>query len=306
MKKKIIILSVCLIVAGLVIGAAGLFAVNFDFSKLTLARLTANIHSVDTDFTKISIDTAISDVRLELSKDGSCQVVCMEEINYTHQVSVEHNTLTITTVDNRMWYEKIGVNLGDFHSVTVRLPKEVYEDLTVTCRTADVEIPKDFNFGWADITTTTGDIKWQGSMVNNLMLSVSTGDIFVDDTGCQTLTAQTGTGDIRLSHTGVTQSFVAKTGTGDVRFDAVDANAMSVQTGTGDVTGTLLSNMFFITKTGTGDVKVPDLPKDSGVRGEIVSIEGNDIYIATDENRLGLCEITTSTGDIRIELALEP
>lgn len=303
MKKKIIILSACLIVLGLVIATAGLAAVNFDFSKLTLARLTANIHSVDTDFTKISIDTAISDVRLELSKDGSCQVVCMEEINYTHKVSVEHNTLTITTEDNRMWYEKIGMNFGDFHSITVRLPWETYQELTVTCRTANVEIPKGFSFGWADITTTTGDIKWQGSQVNNMMLSVSTGDIFVDDTGCYNLTAKTSTGDIRFTRTTASQSLVAKTDTGDVRFDRFSGKAMSVQTGTGDVTGTVLSNMFYITKTGTGKVKVPDLPKDRVGKGEITSVDGEKIYASMDINKLGYAEITTGTGDIHIELS---
>ncbi len=303
MKKSIIILSVCLIVAGLVIGTAGLIAVNFDFSKLTLARLTANMHNVEEDFTKISIDTAISDVRLEFSKDGTCQVICLEEVNYVHKVSVEHNTLTITTEDNRMWYEKIGVNFGDFHSVTVRLPWQTYQELTVSCRTADVEIPKDFSFGWADIATTTGDIKWQGSQVNNLLLSVSTGDIFVDNTGCHNLTAKTTTGDIRLARTTATQSLVAKTGTGDVRFDRFSGNAMSVQTGTGDVTGTLLSNMVFITKTGTGDVKVPDLPKESVGKGEITSADGDKIYVSMDLNKLGICEITTGTGDIRIELS---
>ena len=304
MKKKILtILAVSLIVAGFIIGTTGLVAVNFDFSKLTLARLTSNIHNIEEDFTDISIDTDISDVRLELSVDGTCQVVCMEEVNYTHKVSVEHNTLTITTEDNRMWYEKIGMNFGEFHSVTIRIPKKAYKDITVNCRTADVEIPKDFFFCLAHITTTTGDIKWQGSMVNNLMLSVSTGDIFVDDTGCQNLTAKTSTGDIRLSRTTASQSFVAKTGTGDVRFDRFSSRAMSVQTGTGNVTGTLLSNMVFITKTDTGDVKVPDLPKKSVGKGEITSVDGDKIYVSMDLNKLGICEITTGTGDIHIELS---
>lgn len=305
-RKKLVILAVSLIVAGLVIGTAGLYAADFDFSRMTLARLTANIHGVDTDFTKISIDTAISDVRLELSTDGSCQVVCQEEVNYTHKVSVEHNTLSITTEDNRMWYEKIGIQFENFHSVTVRLPKEAYEELTVNCRTADVEIPRDFSFGWAEITTTTGDIKWQGSLVNDLLLSVSTGDIYVDDTASQNLTAKTGTGDIRLSHTGVSQSFVAKTGTGDVRFESFNCKAMSVRTDTGDVTGSLLSNMFFVTKAGTGDVKVPDLPKENNnsLQGELVSVDGNTITIKQGKT-LGYAEITTGTGDIRIEYALD-
>lgn len=299
-KTKILtVLAVSFVVAGLIIATAGLYAANFDFSKLSLARLTSNIHTVEEDFTKISIDTAISDVRLELSEDGSCQVVCMEEINYTHKVSVEHQTLTITTEDNRMWYEKIGINFGDFHNVTVRLPKEIYEELTVTCRTADVEIPKGFSFGWADIITTTGDIRWQGSQVNNLKLSVSTGDIFVNDTGCQNLTAETSTGDIRLSGTVVTQSLTAKTSTGDVRFEKSDGKAISVQTGTGDVTGSLLSGKIYVVDNKTGKVVVPPVGEEAAV-GELFLDAINQV-----ERRTGVCEITTGTGDIRIELALD-
>lgn len=292
--KKLIIFAVSLVIAGLLIGTLGLCAAGFDFTKMSLARLTSNIHNVEEDFTSISIDTDISDVRLALSEDGTCQVVCLEEVNYFHKVSVENNTLTITTQDNRMWYEHIGI-FGGFHSVTIRLPKKAYEDLTVVCDTADVEIPKDFSFGWADITTTTGDVKWQGSMVNNLLISVSTGDIFVDDTGCQTLTAKTNTGDIRLANTVITQNLTAKTSTGDVRFDRCDAKAMSVNTDTGDVTGTLLSGMIFITKTGTGKVVVP-----TDGYGEILSSSGEVLVSKPLVKPIG--EITTDTGDILIEV----
>ena len=296
--KKLLIVAVSLVVAGLIIGTIGLYAAEFDFTKMSLARLTSNIHTVEEDFTRISIDTDISDIRLELSNDGICQVVCLEELNYVHKVSVENNTLTISIQDNRMWYEHIGI-FGGFHSVTLRLPKKAYEDLAVNCETADVEIPKDFSFGWADITTDTGDVKWQGSMVNNLLICVSTGDIFVDDTGCQTLSAKTDTGDIRLANTVITQNLTAKTDTGDVRFDRCDAKAMSVNTDTGDVTGTLLSNKIFITETDTGKVVVP-APTDGGI-GEILSLEGE--LIIQDNLRHGVCYITTGTGDIRIKLS---
>lgn len=297
--KKSIILAVSLVVVGLIVGAVGLVSVNFDFTKLSLARLTANIYNVEEDFTKISIDTDISDVTLALSKGNTCQVVCLEEVNYTHKVSVENNTLTITTQDDRTWYEHIGMNIGDYHSITVWLPKKAYEELTVTCRTADVQIPKDFSFGWADITTTTGGIKWQGSMVNNLLLSVTTGDIRIDDTSCQTLTVKTDTGDIRLTNTIITESLTAKTDTGDVCFDLCDVKAMSVKTDTGDVTGTLLSNKIFVTKTDTGKIVVPT-PAEGGI-GQILSQEGE--LIIQDNLHPGFCYITTDTGDIRIKLS---
>lgn len=300
-SKKSIILAVSLVVAGLIIGAAGLFAVNFDFPKLSLSQPTTNTHSVEGDFTCISIDTDISDVRLEVSQDDTCQVVCQEEANCFHTVSVENYTLTITMQDNRMWYEHIGMHFGNSHSITVYLPKKAYEELTVNCDTADVEIPKGFSFGHADIATTTGDIKWQGSMVNNLLISVSTGDVLVDDTGCQNLTAKTTTGDIRLSHTIITQNLTVKTTTGDVRFDRSDAHTMDIKTTTGDVTGTLLSYKRFTVITDTGTLRLPPMA-DNTDKTFVVTDETGKV-LSTGTSNPGPCNIRTTTGDVHIALS---
>ena len=299
--KLLTILAASLILLGLVIATIGLVAVNFDFSKLTLAQLTSNIHTVKEGFTNISIDTDISDVRLELSEDSTCQVICMEEGNYTHKVSVEHNTLTITTEDNRMWYEKGGIHFGDFHSITIRLPQKAYKDLAVNCDTANVEIPKDFSFDWADITTTTGDIKWQGSEVDKLSLGVSTGDILVKDiTFCKNLTAKASTGDITLSNILVLGDLIAKTSTGDVLFDRFDASAMEVKTTTGDVTGTLLSYKRFTVYTDTGKFRLPPMPDD---KTTLVITDKDGKELSTLTPKYGPCNITTTTGDIYIELS---
>ncbi len=281
-KSKLMIVAVSLVVVGLMIAAVGLWAVDFDFTKLSLGRLTANTYTIEEDFTKISVTTDISDVTVVPTDDGSCRVVCLEEVSYYHTVSVENNTLTVTLQDERMWYEHVGIHIGDFYSVTVYVPKKAYEDLTVTCSTADVDVQAGFSFGMADIQTSTGDIKWKGGMVNELFLSASTGDVQVDNTGCQNLTAKTSTGDIFLNSTVITQKLFAKTSTGDIQFDGLDAKTMDIHTDTGDVKGTILSNKFFITETDTGKVLVPT-PADGPI--------GDDI-----------CTITTDTGDISITL----
>lgn len=298
--KKAILISVSLIVVGLLICGCGLLAAGFDFTKLSTERLTANIHNIEEDFTSISIDTDISDVRLELSEDGTCQVICLEEVNYFHNVSVVDNTLTITTQDDRTWYEHIGIFSG-FHNVTLRLPKKAYEDLTIHGDTADVEIPKDFSFSWADITTTTGDIKWQESKVDTLSLEVTTGDIRVSDIlFCKNITTKTQTGDITLSNIIATNDLIAKTTTGDVRFDRFDARSMDVKTTTGDVTGTLLAYKQFSVRTDTGSLRLPPMPDDLL---SFVLTDETGKELASGTAKPGPCKITTTTGDIRIELA---
>ena len=67
-----------------------------------------------------------------------------------------------------------------------------------------------------------------------------------------------------------------KTGTGNVKLDGCDSAEIFVKTNTGNVTGSLLSDKAFSAKSGTGTVDVPKTA--SG----------------------GKCEITTSTGDIKI------
>jgi hypothetical protein len=299
-KTKIVLLAVVLIAAGLVLAAAGLWIADFDFSKLSSQQLTANTYHIDEDFSKISIDTEISNVELALAEDGTCQVWCLEEVNYFHKVSVENGTLTISTQDNRKWYEHVGVNITDFHSITVWLPKQVYEALTVTCTTADVKISKDFRFDRADLSTTTGDIRWLGSGVDTLSLAVTTGDISVKDTLCNTLSAKTTTGDIRLYTSGATKQLQAQVTAGDVRFDRFNAPEMTVKTTTGDVTGTLLSNKTFLTHTTTGSVQTPDPSVESGP-WQLVSSAGKVLSDAFCQE--GTCEITTTTGNIRIDLA---
>ena len=281
-RSKLIIFAVSLVVVGLMIAAVGLWAVDFNFSKLSLGRLTANTYTIEEDFSKICIDTDISTVTVVPTDDGSCRVVCLEEVSYYHKVSVENRTLTVAIQDERQWYEHIGIHIGEFYSVTVYVPKKAYEDLTVTSSTADVTVIAGLSFGMADIHTSTGEINWKGSMVNDLFLSASTGDVRVDNTGCLNLTAKTSTGNIRLTSTVITQKLLAKTDTGDVRFDGVDADEISVTTSTGDVEGTLLSNKTFIADA-NGRVLLP-----TSADGPI----GDEI-----------CSITTDTGNIRIDLA---
>ena len=66
--------------------------------------------------------------------------------------------------------------------------------------------------------------------------------------------------------------------TGFVKLEKCDAAELYIKTDTGDVKGTLLSDKVFITKTDTGHIEVPK------------TITG------------GRCEISTDTGDIRINV----
>lgn len=315
-KKTWVIIGCSLTVVGLFIFIGAMAALKFDFNMLNTAKYVSNTYEADGFFNKISIDTNIADVILVPSDDEKCRVVCYEQERLKHSVTVKDQTLIIDTVDNRKWYEHIGISFGKME-VTVYLPHKEYASILIDSDTGDIDIPRDFSFENIRITGATGDVTLSASASNSITIRVSTGTIAADniaaeeislstatgninissaetkglinaetntgriklaDVACTNFTAESDTGNISLKNVKAADSFSIKSSTGDVKFESSDAGRIYVKTSTGDVTGTLLSEKVFITDTSTGDVSVPK------------SVTG------------GECEIITSTGDIEINI----
>ena len=221
MKKNVkisILIASILSVVGFLVCAAGLFLMDFDFSKLNTQPIVTNTHEVTEDFAHISIQTNTADVVFAVSEDDNCHVVCNETEKLTHSVRVEGDTLVIQREDHRKWYDHIGISIGEY-SVTVYLPRFEYANIS--------------------IETDTGD--------------VSVGNVNVTEN----VSIETDTGDVLLRAIEVGNKLTVVTDTGDVTLDRTDAASMAITTDTGDVTGTLLSEKIFFATSDTGKVQVP-------------------------------------------------
>ena len=311
MKKGVIITAAVLLGAGLLIFVGGLFAGG----NLPPVTYEAKSYAIGEPFTDIRLDTHERDIEFFPSADGTCSVACAEtEKNYVN-VSVQNGVLTVTSVDERTWTDRLFMSADQ--PLQVRLPEMNYRTLTVESHTGDVTVPDGFSFkniritcstgdvacsasasGAIEIATTTGDISAEGVKADTLSLSVSTGRVHaasvdcagdlsitvstgestLSDVSCRNLVTRGGTGDITMEHVIAAETISVERTTGDVRFAQCDAAELSVWTDTGDVTGSLLSEKVFLVKTDTGSVKVPD------------SASG------------GACRITTDTGDIEITI----
>ena len=129
------------------------------------------------------------------------------------------------------------------------------------------------------IDTSTSDIEISGDYYfYSIDISVSTGSVDLTDVNCKTLATKGSTGDISLKNVIADESITIKRSTGNVDFVKCDANEITVKVSTGYVKGSLLSDKVFYAKTSTGSVNVPKTTAG------------------------GVCEITTSTGDINIEI----
>ena len=310
--KKLSIIATLLCLIGVVILAVAFTFNGWDFTKLGSGKHETNVHDINEDFYSITIKTDTADIDFLPSEDEKCKVICYEEKNMKHSVSVNDGTLTISVVDTRKWYEYI--SWFSSPKLTVYLPESEYSSLIIEEDTGDIKIPSGFRFENVDISLSTGDVWCSASVSGNtkiasstgdivindttlgsLQLSVSTGDIFIFDatcgdikidvsTGetelmnvtCKNLTTMGSTGDIELTKVVASGSFSIKRSTGDVEFSASDAAEILIETSTGDVEGSLLSEKIFAVETDTGKKEVPKTT--SG----------------------GICEITTDTGDVKI------
>lgn len=313
--KFSLIIGVSLIVLGCIIFGGIMTMLKWDFTRLSTIGMETNDYEITEQFKNIKLYTKTANVDFIPSEDGKIKVTCYEQKKVKHSVTVLDNTLVIEAVDNRKWYEYIGIFFGS-PKITVCLPKGEYGEFSLKTSTGDTKISADFSFEGLEISQSTGDAEIFASVTGNAKIKSSTGDItlknatvggldFSLSTGhvnaenvncngdisvkvstgevelnkikCKNLTLISSTGDLDLSGVLAENKLSAKAGTGDIELNRCDAAELYLKTSTGKVTGSLLSDKVYIAKSDTGKIEVPN------------SITG------------GRCEITTNTGKIKFE-----
>lgn len=316
MSSKIwMLIATGFLAVGLILFAVVMSMYGWNFREFGNVGFRTNTYPVDEEFRSISMNTDTADITYVKSTDGSCRVVCYEKENESHSISVEDGVLHIGVSEGRKWYQML-LNFGK-PKITVYLPETQYESLTIREDTGDVEIPQGLQFGNVDIAVSTGDVKF-GANVSGMLkvkastghltlcnlsagsvdlsvstgnvraenlkcegdihLKVSTGDATFADVSCQKLISGGDTGNFTLQNVVAAGKISIERSTGDVKFEKCDGGEISVNTSTGDVTGSFLTDKIVYAHADTGKVAVPQ------------STSG------------GLCEIRTSTGDIKITI----
>lgn len=276
--KKIFVIGFVLFIVGLILFVFGLAMLGFDFKKFGAQEIQTNEYAVEEEFENIVIDVDTSDVNIIALQTSQSKVSVSDKEKIKHIVTVKDKTLFIGVEDTRKWYDHIGIHFDEL-SVTLELPSGNYKALTVETDTGNCSISQSLSFENITVGTDTGDINLADVTVEEtLQRECSTGKTTLTRVKAKNFISNGSTGDVHINECEFLQTLRIKTSTGDVRIELSDAGEIFVETSTGDVKGILLSEKIFITKTSTGDIRVP-----SSTAG-------------------GTCEITTSTGDIIIEI----
>ena len=315
MKKVLLIISAIFVILALGAFISTMSACEWNFNRLLRPEVRST-YEISDKFSDIEITLETDEIKFVPTDGEDVRVEMVDGYKIKHTASVSDGVLKIGREDTRRWYEYIAI-IPVKYAVTIYLPRGEWGEIKIDASTGDIEIPRGFVFESATVNASTGDISFASSVVGNATFTLSTGDTEIksESVGALAVTASTGdveiedvdvigalsisssTGGVELSRVNCKSlSTVSTTGetelesvivegrlsvecsTGDVNLVASDAGEIKIEVSTGDIRGTLLSPKIFYTETSTGRVDVPR------------STEG------------GICEITTTTGNIVISI----
>lgn len=273
-RRFIIFLACILIGMGLILSLGAMAGMKFDLSRIHTATYHLTSHTVEESFTSISVDVQECSVRLLPSQDGVCRVECPENEDVTYSISVEQQTLTVVEKDTRPWWGRIqiGFNLGNME-LTIYLPEQTYQNLSVETISGDVSIPDSFSFDSANVHNTSGAVRFSAGVAQELTIETISGNLDVTGVKPQTLTLQTTSGEVNIARGIVGGSCRIDSVSGGVNLIDCDANALEISTISGDVSASLRTGKDFSTQTVSGNVDVPS--STSGGTCQISTVSGN-------------------------------
>ena len=284
-------------------------------------------------FKHIRIEDSECDIKLLPSADGAC---CVEYANcgsIRHDCFVEDETLVIRSVDERRWFEKLGIRDRQMR-VSLYMPATGYETLFINTASGDISIAEGFAFLNAELKTASGDVKLSAYFEEKLSIHSSSGDITASVQGPGSVKADSMSGDVQIMGNTGEGDVAAESKSGDVKIEAVQCSFLKAHTLSGDM---IISDAACITaniNTVSGDVCARKLVASGELNAESVSgdvkltqCDGANMYLKTVSGDIaallespkcfvfstvsghisvpqtfgeGKCEIRTISGDARI------
>lgn len=281
MKKFFIALAILLLVAGSGICITILAMNEFNYRKVINSTVVENTYNIEGTFNNIEISEYINDVELVYITDGVERVEVKSLEDFGYEVKVESDTLFVTAINNRKWYEFYTWIGTDDCRTTIYVKNNEFNNFKCTMATGYISL-QDYKFNLMNVEVSTGDISLNNINVEtDLVLNSSTGDINVKNVNVNgNLNVKASTGDIVLDNTKVLGDSTIKTSTGSIRFEKYDAQKIEGSTSTGSIRGSLVGDHNYEVSSSTGSKEYP-----------------------TSVGNAPLCKLSTSTGSITISKA---
>ncbi len=303
MKKILCLIAVVLIVAGGVLMAATFPTMYAEMKNNDeYAEYSENLKN---HYDSVEIHAVNADVTVTSAADSQPSVNAKTEPWIKVEVVSNGGTLVVKEVDQRKWYQRIGVFYQKPSKIEVNLADGVYSELNIKNTNGNITIqaePETISFieirtntingetlinvpaDWALSDSKNGDIRFivfynanQVSGMAGIVSGKTTNGDITDESIAAAKSFVTGNG--KITSTGSFGMLHAKTVNGDIFLNRFSGDEVKIESVNGDITATTMVPMKYITSTRNGRVKVPEKT-------------GN-----------GTLEISTVNGDITVELA---
>lgn len=321
-------LASVLVILGLILFIGVMAENGWDFSKLAMVKYESVTKEIDESFIGIYIEGDTEDVRILPSEDGKCRIEFYEADDERHSVEIKDGILTVSKKRNVKWYSRLFC--FQRAKITLYLPSDMYESLTVDIATGDVDIKVgekektgcvqiggDTYFNNIKINVTTGDIYCSAYSLGNLEITATTGNVAVEKSRAKTLDITLTTGNASLNEVMYTEDVFIDRTTGDVKIKYSECRSLTLTgtTGKTEINGSYVHGRFESVCT-TGNTYVSHFDaseiKIESTTGDVTASFYTEkiVYATATTGKIdvpkstsgGLCEITTTTGDITVTI----
>jgi FlaG/FlaF family flagellin (archaellin) len=224
MKRNLTVLGAILLVAGILLGTIGFASVGFNPDKLQRnVDFAEKQYFIESDKVKaIKVADVNNTIEVTRSADRNITITYYESDKDRYEIGVgTDGKLSIRYIDDRRWYEHIGINwaLKDTR-VTVALPADYRSDL--------------------ELTTVNGTVNVEDQMAGTLRAATTNGNIRVNKVDASgEAHVSTVNGQVSLSSLKA-DSLEARCSNGRIQVDGVSVNtSIDMSTTNGSISGTL-------------------------------------------------------------------
>ena len=250
MKKAaiiIVIIGVCLLIAGGAVFLVGMSKTNWDFSGLAnreYVRETA-VFSAD-EVNEIVVNVSTENVTFMDAEDDSITVEYVIVKNKNGKILREAVPVltdgVLRCVEEEKAFSFMGFGFSGDKNIVVKVPTGKVLAVSVTVSTGDVafdQASETRTFSALNVQTSTGKVTIKGKTAceNGFAVETTTGKVLIEgDVTCGDATITTSTGEIKVSAPFTASKTELVTTTGDIDFSASIAfDSLTVETTTGDV-----------------------------------------------------------------------
>lgn len=306
-KKIAIIVALAMIGVGLIISVSTLAVMDFDLTQVDTMEWETNTYTIEDKFENISIEGREAAVSLVPSEDGSCKVVCTENDKVYNEITVADNTLSIERIDNSKWYDNIGVTWEQIE-ITVYLPEEEYEKLSLDNTSGRLTVPADFTFAEADVVNSAGSTSFMADVKGALTVENTSGGVYVGETNVGSLSVSGSSGRVEVFSVCVESDVDVSTTSGGITVTNIECANMSVENSSGSIrisSITANGNMEVKGTSGSIHISETDVNGDMAANASSGSLNLTDVECAnlTAENNSGKisCTNVIASEDMNLE-----